>query len=684
MYTYRYGGINGKSQNLVEANDLIVVRTKNVEHLEALPLSENAARLLQDLKPISRFPEASVTVYKVFAPEYSTSIKHRNVMRKELPKEEGVRFAGRVLKDPKSGIIKVYTENFFIQFVESLSEKKCEQSIADAGLILKEKLGFAPKAYFMAAPEGTGQDIFQIAENLLQKEEVRFCHPELVQERRQKAIFPMQWHLKEARINNRWVNQHVQVEEAWQFSKGEGITIAIIDDGVDVDHEEFSQPGKVVSPRDTIINRDDGRPKFSMETHGTACAGVACASGKFKASGVAPEAKLMPIRSGGLGSMSEAKAFQWAADKGADVISCSWGPQDGAWYNPSDALHTQPYYLPDSSRLALNYAINSGRKGKGCVITWAAGNGNENTMYDGYASYDKVIAVAACNDRGKRSVYSDYGKEVWCAFPSKDFGYRPFNHPDAITAGIWTTDRVGGQGYNSGGREAFEDVGDEAGNYTATFGGTSSACPGVAGVVALMLGVNPGLSWYDVKQLIKYACDKIDLDGGRYNAGGHSLFYGYGRINAYQAVLQAQKAMGPVDHFDVQGVAAFSRSSLVALEEGKFTFDDFQSNRFVGLALETDPIHPDLKIQYRVFVNSKGSSGWKENAAWAETPDKRRKIIGFAVRLKGSMAEQYTVQYSAKVRGRKTPLKAADGAVCGTDEKTGKAIQEIKIEIKNR
>ena len=67
------------------------------------------------------------------------------------------------------------------------------------------------------------------------------------------------------------------------------------------------------------------------DNHGTPCACVAAASG-IKASGVAPEAMLMPIRlRSGLGSMSEATAFKWAVDHGADIISCSWGPDDGDW-----------------------------------------------------------------------------------------------------------------------------------------------------------------------------------------------------------------------------------------------------------------------------------------------------------------------------------------------------------------
>jgi subtilisin family serine protease len=253
---------------------------------------------------------------------------------------------------------------------------------------------------------------------------------------------------------------------------------------------------------------------------------VAAASG-INASGVAPKATLMPIRlRSGLGSIYEAIAFKWAVDHGADIISCSWGPDDGDWSNPADPLHTQMAELTDSTRLAIDDAVTRGRNGKGCVIFFAAGNGNEDVKYDGYASYEKVTAVAACNDTNKRSVYSDFGKAVWCAFPSSDFGYPPFNHPDALTKGIYTTDRRG-------------DMGDGTGDYIDDFGGTSSSTPGAAGTAALILSANPELNWQEVRNVIKDTCEKIDTANGQYNARGHSRKYGYGKIDAEAAVKKA-------------------------------------------------------------------------------------------------------------------------------------------------
>ncbi len=381
--------------------------------------------------------------------------------------------------------------------------------------------------------------MFEIADSLLQEPKVMLCHPELIRESRKRSIFPQQWHLKKVNLNGDPIDAHVQAESAWAKSRGSGVVIAVIDDGVDIDHDEFQRPGKIVEPRDIVKQNADPRPRFPKETHGTPCAGVACADGTKGASGVAPEASLMPIRlpTNQLGSHAEAEAFLWAADHGADVISCSWGPTDGEWSNDDDPLHQRFVPLPDDTRLAIEYAVTQGRNGKGCVITWAAGNGNESVENDGYASNDQVIAVAASNDRGKRSRYSDKGKAIWCCFPSSDF------ESDASDSqphhGIWTTDRSGfGAGLNP-----KRSRPDDSGNYTDVFGGTSSACPGVAGVAALMLGVNDQLDHMQVKALIKQCCDPIDPAGGAYDQDGHSELYGYGRINALKAVELAAAAL---------------------------------------------------------------------------------------------------------------------------------------------
>ena len=138
---------------------------------------------------------------------------------------------------------------------------------------------------------------------------------------------------------------------------------------------------------------------------------------------------------------------------------------------------------------------------------WAAGNGNEDIKYDGYASNKNVIAVGACNDHSQRCKYSDYGKNLTCVFPSGDVA-----EVDTHFKGIWTTDRHGGEGFNNY-------------NYYEGFTGTSASAPGVAGLIALLLELEPDLTPKEVKQRLQESCEKIDPDNADYDKNGHSIYY---------------------------------------------------------------------------------------------------------------------------------------------------------------
>ncbi len=526
MYSYTIGGKRGKKITLQESNNRVVVRTRNARRLNDAIFSNESKEVLEDFNIEMEFPEADITVLKTKEGK-KTQKGLRDKARTALKKEPELRFAGRVLVDTESKKPVLYTENIFIKFFDTVSADTCEKIIAENNLVIKQKLDYAPNSYFVTAPENTGLQVFDITENLLKKKEVELCHPELIRKKSFKLIHDKQWHLKSTAVNGVQVNASVKADLAHQLSKGENIVIAIIDDGIDIDNPEFNIPGKVVHARDATQANNDPRPKRLNDNHGTACAGVATAAGT-SASGVAPDAKLMPIRlSSGLGAIAEANAFKWAVDHGADIISCSWGPTDGEWDVPGDPTHTEMVDLVDSTRLAIDDAVTRGRNGKGCIIFFAAGNGNEDVKFDGYASYDKVIAVAACNDTNKRSVYSDFGDAVWCSFPSSDFGHAPFNHPEPLTNGIYTTDRRGNAGYNA------------VGDYTDDFGGTSSACPGAAGTAALILAANPELTWQQVRDILKNSCEKIDPVGGQYNSSGRSKKYGFGKVDAEKAVRLA-------------------------------------------------------------------------------------------------------------------------------------------------
>jgi subtilisin family serine protease len=534
MYKVRFGGKKGQVLRLVESPAHLVMRTQGRERVgpwrsfgaSSLRLESRVA--LSPFEQISTYPESGVEVVRLREGKRSRAIRDR--ARAVLKRDKTFEFAGRVVVERHSGRHFVYTENFFVQFEPDATKRERLKLLDKYRLKVKRPLKYAPGAYVVAAPDRTGLAVFEIAARLLAEPAVRLCHPELISDRRVRRAFDQQWHLKKTKIGGKVVNQHANVEAAWSLSKGADTIIAIIDDGVDVDHEEFQSPDKVIAARDVTRGTFDPRPRGPREDHGTACAGVACADGEFGASGVAPRARLMPIRfASGLGSQAEADAFVWAADNGADVISCSWGPDDGNFSWPEDPLHQHVEPLPDSTRLAIEYAVTRGRQGLGCVVLFAAGNGGESVDNDGYASNPHVIAVAACNDQGVRAPYSDFGKAVFCAFPS--------NHPfDSVTPGIWTTDRSSGLGYNPG----DAGLGDAEGKYTNNFGGTSSACPGAAGVAALVIARNPGLTAMEVRDILRRCATRIDPQGGAYDAEGHSPFYGFGRLDARRAVELAR------------------------------------------------------------------------------------------------------------------------------------------------
>ena len=530
MVQIHFGGKQGVTVDYQSSDEYLVVRTMRRNPVARAAMTARARALVAGMEATTRFTAAGVEILR------ARDVDAREA-RAVLKEEADLEFAGRALVDPATKTPLAYTENIFIKFRDDVAAEQLTALVAGLkyGLAVKRRLDFARNAYFLGAPDGTGQNVFAIAEELLQASEVELCHPEIVRERARKAGYPQQWHLASTVIGGQAVEAHANVQAAWALSEGEGVVIAIIDDGVDIDHPEFDVGEKVVAPYDVTEDRPDPRPYYADDRHGTACAGVATAAGVLGAAGVAPKAKLMPIRlASGLGSMDEADAFYWALRNGADVISCSWGPVDGTWWNPTDPRHNLKVPLPDNTRLAIDAAATSGRAGRGCIVLFAAGNGNESVDNDGYASHETVIAVAACNDRGTRSAYSDFGEAVWCSFPSS-------HGEPSLTPGIWTTDRSGPLGYNDG----RASLGDERGYFTNSFGGTSSACPGVAGVAALVLAANSWLTRLEVRDILKNCCDKIDPTGGKYDAQGHSTAYGWGRLNAERAVRLALGTASP-------------------------------------------------------------------------------------------------------------------------------------------
>lgn len=404
----------------------------------------------------------------------------------------------------------ISTGEVVVQFPESVSQGEVEEFAVSNNWTIARTLPFLTNGYVLRA--STTADTFEFANQLVEKKGAKFAHPvflEDIPEREElhpgeeraappsptsAQLFARQWHLQNTGQNGSLQNVDINAASAWKISFGSNnIRACVIDSGVNLNHECFRAPGKLLPGYDFADN--DSIPAAVDSSHGTACSaliGASPATGQIV--GVAPECRIIPIRRPAVSNhLALAESFAWAADHDADVISCSFG------------IDGQPWVLPDVVRGALEYATTHGRKGKGCPIFWAAGNGNELVSTDEWASSSFTIAVSASTDQGTKASYSDFGPEVSICAPSS-----------GGVNGIATA-------VNNG--------------YTTQFGGTSAAAPIAAGVACLVLSVAPNMRWNEVRDLMRRTARRIDSAGGQYDNTGHSPYYGFGQVDAMQALL---------------------------------------------------------------------------------------------------------------------------------------------------
>lgn len=296
----------------------------------------------------------------------------------------------------------------------------------------------------------------------------------------------------------------IDAPEAWAITTGSAsVIVGVIDDGMEA-HEDMNDGGgnsRIIGGY-TPLNGGNGTA-VSGSYHAVPCAGIIGAShNNIGVRGAAPQSRFLTVNifAGAETATHLATAFNWVVSNGAWVISNSWG------YNTcTENLH------PVLTN-AINNAAANGRGGLGCPITFSTGN-NYKSCVNYPANTPSVISVGAVTNQGVRSAYSNYGTGLDVVAPSNG------------AAGVRTTDRMGSPGYS-------------AGNYTGVFGGTSAACPAAAGVAALVLAVNPGLTGAQVKSILETTATDM-------GPAGWDSEYGNGRVSAYDAVLAALPCDAP-------------------------------------------------------------------------------------------------------------------------------------------
>ncbi|MEW2138265.1 type VII secretion-associated serine protease mycosin [Streptomyces sp. NPDC005409] len=299
--------------------------------------------------------------------------------------------------------------------------------------------------------------------------------------------------------DRQWGLLALRAEEAWGTTRGDGVTVAVLDTGVDDSHPDLA--GQVLDGTD-LIGMGAGRGDKAWARHGTAMAGIIAGHGHGPSRGqgvlgIAPQAKILPVRvilEEGDPGRTQARAskggaladgIRWAADHGADVINLSLG-------DDSDSAHHEA-----GEDEAVQYAL-----AKGVVVVASAGNGGESGDRVSYpAAYPGVIAVTAVDRRGKKAAFSTRNWYATVSAPGVDVV-------------IADPDRAYYEGW-----------------------GTSAAAAFVSGAAALVRAAHPELSPAQIKKLLEdTAADSP--------AGGRDDARGYGTVDPV-AALQVAEAMRP-------------------------------------------------------------------------------------------------------------------------------------------
>lgn len=317
----------------------------------------------------------------------------------------------------------------------------------------------------------------------------------------------------------------INVFPVWEDYRGSGVTVGIIDDGVEHTHADLAANYNTAIDFDSRGGDSDALAEGS-DAHGTAVAGIIAADDNgFGSVGVAHDAEIAGFRMGfGSNGTLNQITQNLQLQTNVDISNNSWG--FGGFFG--DNFKSSVFRAHSN---AIDDAVAAGRDGLGTVWVFAAGNSRgsgDDVNYHSFQNSRKTIAVAAAQDDGDVTFYSTPGAAVITTAPVAAGGG---------LGGVITTDRQGSAGYS----------GTE---FTSGFNGTSAASPMVSGVIALILEANPDLGYRDVQEILAYSSRQIHVSdpGWRengaldWNGGGLHVShdFGFGLVDAHAAVRLAE------------------------------------------------------------------------------------------------------------------------------------------------
>ena len=268
----------------------------------------------------------------------------------------------------------ISTGEIVVQFPQGTPAAFIDKIEKKYSLLRVQTFDFAPNTFLYRA--GGAIESIDTANALYESGQTNYAYPHWRRMRSKRAapddpFFVDQWHLDNTGQGGGVAGEDINVLGAWNRALGSSSTVAVVDDGVQLDHEDLVDNIDTSLAWDFSRMDNDPSPFYDDDNHGTSVAGVVAGRGNnaLGVTGSAPQAKIAPHRIDLLvaDDAQEAAALSRNNDI-IDVYSNSWGPSDGS------GILAGPGPL---TRDALKSGVTYGRSGKGNIYVWAAGNGRQ-------------------------------------------------------------------------------------------------------------------------------------------------------------------------------------------------------------------------------------------------------------------------------------------------------------------
>lgn len=444
---------------------------------------------------------------------------------------------------------------FFVKLKSTTDSIQFHTYLKQFGCTIKEKFEELGETYLLKLSDDDSRNTLEMVDLFYHSNLFEYAEPDMVMFEpfsssadnfgygNDNLAFKYQWpiagyYVSIGNTNYDHPSDHIDVKRVWDELNvtGQGIKVAVIDDGMLTTHPEFS---KQVFSEDNCYNAcfqtagvewGNLDPLTPYKTwHGLFVSGIIVSErGEYGMIGIAYDSQLMPIVTTynyESDASSIVRAIKWAVNHGADVINCSW------------------YTYPNQTITAeIETATTNGRGGKGCVVVAASGN-YAKPVVDFPANLPNVIAVGASDMVGNRAEFrstpsvkkaSNYGVALDMVAPGKSICTTKYTEKTEFTYDI------------SDDSDLYILSDEDFSNKKYSDEGTSYAAPMVAGVAALMLSANKDLTSQEVYQILVSNTDKTGnysytTNNSAYPFGTWNNEMGYGRLNAYKAVKAAKE-----------------------------------------------------------------------------------------------------------------------------------------------